>query len=123
MVSHKSHCTLHSIPCATENGIALVTFPPHCSHPLQPLDVKLLGLFKEKLCLAQYYWITANPGKVITVHDLTSLTNAAYQASFFAKNKTACVLSLVFGHSQDLPSVTRILSHRLLRLWKKNFVT
>ena len=73
--------------------------------------------------MAQYYWMTANPGKVVTFHGLTSLTNAAYQASLTAKNITACMLSLALGHSQDLPSVMRILSHRLLRLWKKNFVT
>jgi hypothetical protein len=38
---------------------------------------------------------------------------------FTAKNVTAYMLSLVFGHSQDLPPMTRILSHNLLRLWKK----
>jgi hypothetical protein len=53
------------------------------------------------------YWVAANPGKVITVLDLTLLTNAAYQSSFTAKNITACMLSLVFGNSQDLPSMTR----------------
>jgi hypothetical protein len=33
--------------------------------------------------------MTANPSKVITIHDLASLTNAAYQASFTVKNTTA----------------------------------
>jgi len=33
--------------------------------------------------------MTANPGKMITVHDLASLTNNAYQDSFTAKNITA----------------------------------
>jgi len=37
----------------------------------------------------QHNWMTANPVKVITIHDLASLTNAAYQASFTAKNITA----------------------------------
>jgi len=36
----------------------------------------------------QHDWMTTNPGKVITIHDLASLTNAAYQASFTAKNIT-----------------------------------
>jgi len=119
MGSYKSHCTLDFIPYATKKGIILVTFPPRCSPRLQPLDVGMMGNFKVKQCVAQHYWVTANPGKVITVLDLTSLTNAAYQTSFTAKNITACMLSLVFGHSQDLPSVTRILNHHLLRLWKK----
>jgi hypothetical protein len=33
--------------------------------------------------------MTANSGKVITIHDLGSLTNAAYQASCTVKNITA----------------------------------
>ena len=38
--------------------------------------------------MPQHDWMTTNPGKVITIHDLASLTNAAYQASFTAKNIT-----------------------------------
>jgi hypothetical protein len=72
---------------ARENGITLVTFPPHCSHRLQPLDVGVMGPFKEKLCLA-HIWMTANPGNVTTIYDLASLKNVAYQASFTARNIT-----------------------------------
>jgi len=49
--------------------------------------------------MCQHDWMTANPGKVITIHDLASLTNAAYPAFFTAKNITAGLLSLVYGHS------------------------
>ena len=50
MGNHESNCNLDSILYARENGITLVTFPPHCSHQLQPLDVGVLGPFKGKLC-------------------------------------------------------------------------
>jgi len=66
--------------------------------------------------MAQHDLMTANPGKVITIHDLASLTNAAYKASFSAKNITTALLSLVYGHSHNLSSVKRILSHHLLQL-------
>ena len=89
MDSHGSLCTLDSILHARENGITLDTFPPHCSHPLQPLDVGVMGPFKGKLHVAQHDWMTINPGKVITIHELASLTNAAYQVSFTVKNITA----------------------------------
>jgi hypothetical protein len=36
--------------------------------------------------MAQHDWMTANPGKVIKIQDLASVTNAAYQASVTAKN-------------------------------------
>jgi hypothetical protein len=85
---HESYCTLDPILCARGNGITLATYPPHCSHRLQPLDVGVMGPFKRKLRVAQLDWKTANPGKVITNHDLASLTNAAYQASFTAKNSS-----------------------------------
>jgi hypothetical protein len=48
-----------------------------------------MGPFQGKLRVAQHYWLTANPGNVITIHDLASLTNATYQASFTAKNIAA----------------------------------
>jgi hypothetical protein len=50
-----------------------------------------MGPFKGKLRVAQHDWKTANPGKVITIHDLASLTNAAYQAYFTAKNNSFCL--------------------------------
>nr|XP_039252971.1 jerky protein homolog-like [Styela clava] len=38
MDNHKSHITIDSLNYAKENGLVLLTFPPHCSHKLQPLD-------------------------------------------------------------------------------------
>ena len=121
--SHESHFTLASILYARENSITLVTFLPHHSHWLQPLYVGVMEPCKRKFCVAQHDWTTTNPGKVIKIHDLESLTNAAYQASFSAKNITAVLLSLVYGHSHNLSSVKRILSRHLLYLWKKSFLT
>jgi hypothetical protein len=72
-----------------------------------------MGPFKGKLHVAQLAWMTANPGKVITINDLASLTNDAHQASFTAKKVIAALLSLVYCHSQDFLSMTRILSHHL----------
>jgi hypothetical protein len=83
---HKSHCALDSILYARENGSY---FPPHCSHRLQPLDVRVQGPFKGKFRMAQHDWMTDNPGKVIKIQDLPSMTNAAYQASDTAKDVTS----------------------------------
>ena len=88
MDSHTVTALLIPISIATESSITLVTFPLHCSHQLQPLDVGVMGAFKGKLWVA-HDGMTANTGKVITVHDLTSLTNAAYHASVTVKNITA----------------------------------
>ena len=39
MDNHNSHCSLEVVDLARENDLTSVTFPPHCSHRLQPLDI------------------------------------------------------------------------------------
>ena len=36
---HKSHITINVVLIVRANNIMILTFPPHCSHRLQPLDV------------------------------------------------------------------------------------
>lgn len=89
MDNHDSHCTLDAVVYAKDNGMVIVTFPPHCSHRLQPLDVGVLGPFKSKLRVAQNDWMVSNPGKTISIHNLAALANTAYAASFTIRNITA----------------------------------
>ncbi|MFP3020490.1 MAG: hypothetical protein ACEY3F_04015, partial [Wolbachia sp.] len=35
--NYESHCTLDAVLYCRQNGIVLCTFPPHCTHRLQPL--------------------------------------------------------------------------------------
>lgn len=86
MDNHESHCSLKAVSYAKENGIVLVTFAPHCTHKLQPLDVGVFGPFKTKLNIAQNDWLTNNPGKTIRIHNLPSLTKIAFVESFSVKN-------------------------------------
>jgi hypothetical protein len=85
-ISHESHCTLDAIVYARDHGMVLVTFPPHCTHRLQPLDVSVMGPFKTKLSVAQNDWLLNHPGKTITIHDLPALANTAYVNTFTMKN-------------------------------------
>jgi hypothetical protein len=86
MDNHESHCTLDAIVYARDHGMVLVTFPPHCTHRLQPLDVSVMGPFKTKLSVAQNDWLLNHPGKTITNHDLPALANTAYVNTFTMKN-------------------------------------
>lgn len=36
--NHESHVSIAAINLAKENGVTILTLPPHCSHRLQPLD-------------------------------------------------------------------------------------
>ena len=43
----ESHITIRSIDLARENGVVLLTLPPHTSHRLQPLDRAVYRPFKK----------------------------------------------------------------------------
>ena len=70
--NHKSHCTINAINFCRENGIVLLTFSPHCTHRLQPLDVSVFGPFKQKLSVSQNDWLLNHPERIITIYDLAS---------------------------------------------------
>ncbi|XP_046667355.1 uncharacterized protein LOC124359039 [Homalodisca vitripennis] len=84
--NHESHCTLDAILYARDNGICIVTIPPHCSHRVQPLDVSILGPFKQNLATVQNNWLTNNPGSKLSIHDLAGLASKAFNLAFTRKN-------------------------------------
>lgn len=69
-----------------EHGIVLLTFPPHTSHRLQPLDIAVLAAFKNACKSAFNLWISQNPGKCITIYNIASLTSKPYDEAFCRKN-------------------------------------
>lgn len=89
MGNHESHCTLEGINYCRENGIVMVTFPPHCTYRMQPLDVAVNGPFKQKLSVAQNDWFVSHPGKTITIHDLAGIVRPAYNQSYTVRNLLA----------------------------------
>lgn len=76
---HTTHTkNLDLIDYARDNGVILLSFPPHCSHHLQPLDVSFMKP------LSKYYedevrkWLRTHPGRVVTLFQIASLFGAAY---------------------------------------------
>ncbi|ELT93700.1 hypothetical protein CAPTEDRAFT_207955 [Capitella teleta] len=61
--NHESHCSIASIDKARDAGITLLSFPPHCSHKLQPLDRTVYGPLKTFYNAACDSWMLRNPGK------------------------------------------------------------
>lgn len=86
MDNHESHISLETIIYCRENGIVLLTFPPHTSHRLQPLGVAVFAPFKA-LCKAAFnQWISSNPGKPITIYNIVHLSSAPFDETFCTKN-------------------------------------
>ncbi|GBL73946.1 hypothetical protein AVEN_230881-1 [Araneus ventricosus] len=68
------------------NGIHLLTFPPHTSHKLQPLDVAVLSPFKSALKVSFYDWIQLHPGQRINIHEIAELSKNLYINAYSPKN-------------------------------------
>ena len=61
-----------------QNGIILLSFPPHCSHKLQPLDRSVYGPLKKCYNTACNSWMKLNPGKKMSIHDIPSMVRTAF---------------------------------------------
>ena len=87
--NHQSHISLEVINIAEENGLNILTFPPHCSHRLQLLDICLFGPFK-----AFYYcfcdsWMMLNSGQLISIYKVVELAGSAFVKAFNPENITS----------------------------------
>lgn len=71
--NHSSHLHVETLNLAKDNGVVMLSFPPHCSHKLQPLDVSVFGPFKKYCASAQDTWLRNNPGKTITIYDIPKI--------------------------------------------------
>lgn len=75
--NHTSHIYLPVIDFCREVGIVLLSFPPNCSHKLQPLDQFVYGPFQQYIKICMTSWMTNNPGKKITIYDVPSISSNA----------------------------------------------
>ena len=71
--NHESHVSMASIQLAKQNGLILLTIPPHTSHRLQPLDRSVFGPLKSKYNQAMDEWMRSNPGKIVTIYNIPAL--------------------------------------------------
>lgn len=88
MDNHSSHVNLSVVEFARKNSIIIVTFPPHCSHKLQPLDVSVYGPFKTRYRVAMNEWMLSNPGKTITIYQVGQFVKEAYLYALSPNNVT-----------------------------------
>nr|KAI8769882.1 jerky protein homolog-like [Biomphalaria glabrata] len=75
---HHSHKTLEAVNFARENGIELLTFPPHCTHKLQPLDRTFFKSLKSASNASSDSWMSCHKGRRITSYEVVSIFSKAY---------------------------------------------
>jgi hypothetical protein len=52
----RSHCSLEALHILRENNVKVITFPPHVTHILQPIDVSCVRAFKAQLAKESKYF-------------------------------------------------------------------
>jgi hypothetical protein len=89
MDNHESHTSYDAILLAKEKGIHLLTFPPHKSSRLQPLDVSVYGPLKTYWSQAMENWFRLHPGGPVTEYEIGELLGAAFSKAFSQNNITS----------------------------------
>jgi len=84
--NHEFYLYLPVIDFCREVGIVLLSFPPHCSHKLQPLDRSVYGPFKKYINQNMTSWMTNNTGKIITIYDVASISSSALVSAATPRN-------------------------------------
>ena len=84
--NHSSHLSIKGLDFAKENGVVMLSFPPHCSHKLQPLDRTVFGPLKKAVNRACDSWMVGNPGKSMTIYDIPGILKTAYPQALTMMN-------------------------------------
>ncbi|CAH2014284.1 unnamed protein product [Acanthoscelides obtectus] len=78
--------SIETVKFAKENGITLLTLPPHCSNKMQPLDVAVYSPLKVRYNAALSNWMISNPGKTVTIYNIPTFIKSIMSAAFIQAN-------------------------------------
>lgn len=87
--NHESHLSLDAITYAKENGIVILTLPPHTSNKLQPLDRCVFGPFKTFFNQGLNAWMLQHPGRCVSIYDLGPIMCSAWDRAATPVNAKA----------------------------------
>ena len=106
------HVSIGVLQYAKDNGIVMLSFPPHCSHELQPLDRTVYGPLKRYYNAACDGLIVSNKGRTMSIYDIPAMVGIAFSRAMTPDNilsgfKVSDVLPFdwdIFPDSEFLPS-------------------
>lgn len=79
--NHVSHYCLEMLKFCRSNGIHMLSFPPHCTHRMQPLDVSIFSPFKKSANQSCRDWVRNHVGRTMQIYDLPAIFDKALQIS------------------------------------------
>jgi hypothetical protein len=84
--NHDCHMSIEVIYLARQNGVIIVTFPPHCINKLQPLDVGVYKVFKTYYNAAVDSWMMQHPKQTLSIYDIVGTVKVAHQRRLSPQN-------------------------------------
>ena len=101
--NHDSHLSIEVLDYAKENGVVMLSFPPHCSHMMQPLDRMVYGAFKKFYNSALKAWLMDHPGRPVGIYDVPGLGAQAFPKAMTPANVLSgfCVTG-TFPHDRNI---------------------
>lgn len=85
----ESHLSVETLNLASNSGVVILTFPPHTSHRLQPLDLAVYCPFKTYYHQEVEAWHIKNPGKTFDIYSVAEIVGQAYPRAFTTSNITS----------------------------------
>ncbi|XP_048520677.1 uncharacterized protein LOC125503809 [Dendroctonus ponderosae] len=92
--NYESHLSIPALDFAKENGVIMLSFPPHCSYMLQPLDRSVFGPLKKFVNYSCAPWMKNHPCSTISIYDIhgivaSSLPHAITPVTIIEKNSAS----------------------------------
>ncbi|CAK1581494.1 unnamed protein product [Parnassius mnemosyne] len=84
--NHSSHIHITALDFCKTNGIVMLSFPPHCSHKLQPLDRSVFGPLKKAVNSTCDGWMRSHPGKTMSIYDIPGILATAMPLALTQSN-------------------------------------
>ncbi|XP_072395394.1 uncharacterized protein [Diabrotica undecimpunctata] len=83
---HGTHKSFKALQFAKENGTIMFCFPAHCSHHVQPLDLRFFRPLQTYYGQEIQLWLRQNPRKTVTQFKVASIFNRAHLKSALPSN-------------------------------------
>ncbi len=81
--------SLKAVTTAKENGVVMLTVPPHTSHRSQPLDKTVYGPLKTYIFRAMDGCMRTHPGRTVSNYKVAELVKQAFMSAMTPINITS----------------------------------
>lgn len=75
--NHESHICVNVRNLEKDNGVTILTLPPHTSNKFQPLDVAIYYAFTNYYNKAVDSWMLHHPSRLLTIYDVAGCVGYA----------------------------------------------